>query len=111
MRDMPGYEWLNGPAGAQLGKGDESVPLSLDRAEFELGVIAGNLTVDPITSAVLEDLGMTAASRSRIRGWKAWTTSSSSTESRADDACASTIRLTARFLEEGSFGESESESG
>ncbi len=52
---VPGFDWLNGPAGRQLGKGEESVPLSLGPAEFELGVIAGNRTIDPITSAVLEN--------------------------------------------------------
>jgi pimeloyl-ACP methyl ester carboxylesterase len=55
LRDVPGFDWLNGPAGRQLGKGENSVPLKLGPAEFELGVIAGNRTIDPITSAVLEN--------------------------------------------------------
>lgn len=55
MVDVPGFDWINGPAGRQLGKGDESVPLRLGPANFELGVIAGNRTIDPITSAVLEN--------------------------------------------------------
>jgi pimeloyl-ACP methyl ester carboxylesterase len=50
-----GFEWINGPAGRQLGKGDESVPLSLGAANFELGVIAGDRSIDPITSAVLDN--------------------------------------------------------
>ncbi len=50
---VPGFDWINGPAGHQLGKGEASVPLALGPAEFELGVIAGNRTIDPITSAVL----------------------------------------------------------
>ena len=53
--EVPGFDWLNGPAGRQLGKGDNSVPLQLGPADFELGVIAGNRTIDPITSAVLEN--------------------------------------------------------
>ena len=53
--DVPGFDWLNGPAGHQLGKGETSVPLALGPVDFELGVIAGNRTIDPITSAVLED--------------------------------------------------------
>jgi len=52
---VPGFDWINGPAGRQLGKGEESVPLQLGPADFELGVIAGNRTIDPITSAVLPD--------------------------------------------------------
>jgi len=55
LRDVPGFDWLNGPAGRQLGKGENSVPLKLGPADFELGVIAGNRTIDPITSAVLEN--------------------------------------------------------
>ena len=50
-----GFDWINGPAGRQLGKGEESVPLSLGPATFELGVIAGDRSIDPITSAVLEN--------------------------------------------------------
>lgn len=52
---VPGFDWLNGPAGRQLGKGDDSVPLKLGPADFELGVIAGNRSIDPITSAVLKN--------------------------------------------------------
>ncbi len=55
LAEVPGFDWLNGPAGRQLGKGDDSVPLRLGPADFELGVIAGNRTIDPITSAVLDD--------------------------------------------------------
>jgi pimeloyl-ACP methyl ester carboxylesterase len=55
LEGVPGFDWLNGPAGHQLGKGEASVPLALGPVDFELGVIAGNRTVDPITSAVLDD--------------------------------------------------------
>lgn len=55
LSHVPGFDWMNGPAGRQLGKGDESVPLQLGPADFELGVIAGNRSIDPITSAVLPD--------------------------------------------------------
>ncbi len=55
MGGVPGFEWLNGPAGRQLGKGEDSVPRRLGPADFELGVIAGSRTIDPITSAVLDD--------------------------------------------------------
>ena len=55
MVRIPGFDWLNGPAGYQLGKGPESVPLSLGTPNFDFAVIAGNSTIDPITSAVLDD--------------------------------------------------------
>ena len=52
---IPGFDWLNGPAGYQLGKGPESVPLRLGTPDFDFAVIAGDRTIDPITSAVLPD--------------------------------------------------------
>ena len=55
MVGIPGFDWLNGPAGYQLGKGPESVPLRLGPPDFDFAVIAGNRTIDPITSAVLDD--------------------------------------------------------
>ncbi len=55
LGDVPGVDWINGPAGRQLGKGEASVPLQLGPADFELGIIAGNRTIDPIVSAVLDD--------------------------------------------------------
>ena len=108
MRDMPGYEWLNGPAGAQLGKGEESVPLRLGPADFEVGIIAGNRTVDPITSAVLDDPddGRVSVSDTHLEGMDDFIVID---ESHALMMRArTTIRLTIRFLEEGSFGQSDS---
>ena len=69
---VPGFDWLHGPAGRQLGKGEESVPLQLGPVDFELGVIAGNRTIDPITSAVLDDPndGRVAVSDTRVEGMK-----------------------------------------
>ncbi len=52
---LPGFDWINGPAGRQLGKGVESVPLALGPVDFELGVIAGDRSIDPIVSAILDD--------------------------------------------------------
>jgi pimeloyl-ACP methyl ester carboxylesterase len=53
LRDVPGFDLLNGPAGAQLGKGEDSVPLQLGLPDFEFAVVAGDRSIDPITSAVL----------------------------------------------------------
>ncbi|MGI9263123.1 MAG: esterase/lipase family protein [Woeseiaceae bacterium] len=55
MQEWPGFEWLNGPAGYQLGKGEESIPLRLGAPEFEFAIVAGDATIDPVTSAVLDD--------------------------------------------------------
>ncbi len=55
MQNVPGFGWINGPAALQLGKGPDSIPLQLGKPEFELGIIAGDRTIDPITSAVLDN--------------------------------------------------------
>lgn len=70
MEGVPGFDWINGPAGRQLGKGEESIPLRLGPANFELGVIAGNRTIDPITSAVLEnpDDGRVSVEDTKLEG-------------------------------------------
>lgn len=67
---VPGFDWLNGPAGRQLGKGEESVPLKLGPANFEVGIIAGDRTIDPITSAVLEnpDDGRVSVDDTKLEG-------------------------------------------
>ena len=55
LQDWPGFEWLNGPAGYQLGKGKNSIPLQLGTPKFEFAVIAGDASIDPVTSAVLDN--------------------------------------------------------
>ena len=106
LSDVPGFDWLNGPAGRQLGKGEASVPLRLGPANFELGVIAGNRTIDPITSAVLDDPddGRVSVVDTKLDGMADFVV--------VDHSHAFMMRmrrpieLTKSFLETGSFGES-----
>jgi hypothetical protein len=51
--DLPGFEWVSGPAGLQLGTGEASVPLTLGPVHFDLGVNAGTQSVNPILSRTL----------------------------------------------------------
>ena len=51
--DWPGFHWLMGPAGRQLGTGGASLPLALPDADFPLGVIAGNVQLNPISGAMI----------------------------------------------------------
>ena len=72
MEGIPGFDWLNGPAGYQLGKGPESLPLRLGVPEFDFAVIAGDRTIDPITSAILDDPddGKVSVSDTRLEGMR-----------------------------------------
>ncbi len=44
------FGWVNGPAGLELGTGEGSVPKSLPPVDFDLGVIAGTRSVNPLLS-------------------------------------------------------------
>jgi pimeloyl-ACP methyl ester carboxylesterase len=105
LRDWPGFDWLNGPAGLQLGKGDDSVPLRLGPATFELGVIAGNRTIDPITSSLLDnpDDGRVSVADTKLDGMQDFVEveHSHAFMMRMHEP----IELTIRFLKKGSFGE------
>lgn len=70
LQEWPGFEWLNGPAGYQLGKGENSIPLQLGAPTFEFAVIAGDESIDPVTSAVLEnpDDGRVSVSDTYLEG-------------------------------------------
>ena len=52
--DFEPFEWFNGPAGLQLGTEASSLPNQLGLAEYEVGVIAGNRSLNPVFSAMIE---------------------------------------------------------
>lgn len=55
LREWKIYQSVNGPAGIQLGTGADSVPLALGSLPpgVEVGVIAGDRTINPLMSALL----------------------------------------------------------
>ena len=53
LRNAPGFEQMHGPAGLQLGTDAKSVPKVLGAANFEVGVIAGTRSVNPVLSRML----------------------------------------------------------
>lgn len=70
LRDMPGFEVLNGPAGMQLGTTDEDIPRQLGPVDFELGVIAGTRSINLILSTYLPDTddGKVTVTSAKVEG-------------------------------------------
>ncbi len=102
---LPGFDWLNGPAGRQLGKGENSVPLRLGPADFEVGIIAGSRTIDPVTSAVLDnpDDGRVSVEDTRLEGMRDFVVVEHSHAFIM--RMSRPIELTIRFLTSGSFAD------
>ena len=67
---VPGFDLLNGPAGAQLGTAPDSLPKTLGPVEFPLGVIAGTRTINPLLSQYLPnpDDGKVSVASTRVAG-------------------------------------------
>lgn len=66
------YRFVTGPAGQQLGAAPSSLPNRLGAVTFELGVIAGDRTIDPLTSMLIPgaDDGKVAVARTKVAGMK-----------------------------------------
>jgi len=54
MRELPPFEWISGPASVQLGTDAESFVNQLGPAWFDLGIIAGNVALNPIYAAMID---------------------------------------------------------
>ena len=70
LGEIAAFEWFNGPAGLQLGTDSDSIPRQLGAVTFELGVIAGNRTLNPFYSSLLpgEDDGKVTIESTKVAG-------------------------------------------
>lgn len=99
------FKRINGPAGGELGTGPDSLPNRLGPVDFELGVIAGDRSINWINSAMIKgpDDGKVSVERTKVAWMKDYVvfhvTHPMIMKNRA------VIDATLRFLATGSFRE------
>jgi len=103
LEDFFLYRWFFGPAGQQLGTGKRSIPRGLKPVEAEVGIIAGDYSINPLFTGILPgpDDGVVSVEATRLKEMSDFiVVSSSHTFIMRNDVV---MRQTAHFLEHGSF--------
>ncbi len=104
LKDMPGFELLNGPAGEQLGTSETAIPALLGPVDFELGIIAGSMSVNLILSSLIpgQDDGKVSVENTKVEGMSEFVTLPVTHPFMMSNA--SVIAETIHFLSHGKFG-------
>lgn len=70
LSQMQLFNLINGPAGKQLGTDASSLPNSLGPVDYEVGIIAGNRSLNPFFSALIpgENDGKVSTQNTRLEG-------------------------------------------
>ncbi len=109
LKDNVLYEWMNGPAGQQLGTDADSLPLRLDGVDYSVGVIIGNQPAfyDGYFSDLIPgpDDGKVSVESAKLPGMKDFLVVPCDHTFIMDDA--EVIRQTIHFLKFGRFAEAE----
>lgn len=70
LHSMPGFHFLNGDAGLQIGTNSMSGPNNIGPASFDLGIIAGTQSINWILSALIpgDDDGKVSIENTKLEG-------------------------------------------
>ncbi len=70
LADIPGFGFVNGVAGNQLGTAPDSVPNSLGPVDYSVGIVAGNQSISPYFSFMIDgpDDGKVGVERTKVAG-------------------------------------------
>ena len=104
LGDRAFFQWMHGPSGNQLGTDTNSIPNTLGPVNFELGIIAGNRSINWINSLTMidgPDDGKVSVERTKVDGMKDHITIRTAHPFIMRNRKA--IRHTIRFLQTGRF--------
>jgi len=70
LRENPLFQWATGPAGQELGTDPSNLPSRLGPADFEVGIITGSQSLNPLASWLVtgEDDGKVSVESAQLKG-------------------------------------------